>query len=248
MKLPEGYPAPGEYGTIIVDPPWNYDHSTKDEKLRGYSTDKHYGGLTTADLCNLDVGGLARPDAVIFLWTTYPFLPDALRVLDAWGFRYVTGLPWVKADAARWTVRYGVGYWFRHCTEHVLVGTKPKARAVRTNLLGLMGPGLAHSRKPRSLYEVATIVQPEKKLTDKDGQVIGSRPEVVFPRERLEIFARDYRRDVAEDPEETGGARRANQLAQADALERERAEGGWWLLGNEVETDRLDIRERIGRG
>ena len=164
-------PDPHRFGTILVDPPWNYADTSRGEKLRGYS-DQHYAPLSTTDLCALPVGELAQDASVLLLWTTMPFLPDALRIIDAWDFTYVTALSWVKAgpDPKNGTVGYGVGYWFRGATELILVGKRKKS--YRSQYVGLISPGLKHSRKPESIYEVA---------------------ETTYPGRRLEMFARRTR-------------------------------------------------------
>ena len=40
------------------------------------------------ELCALPVADLAAPDSALFLWATFPQLPEALRLIEAWGFRY----------------------------------------------------------------------------------------------------------------------------------------------------------------
>lgn len=182
QELPiEGLPAPtpappplpdvtgGRYGTIIADPPWDYLPTSRQEKLRGY-TDLHYEPLSTDELCKLPVGDLAADESVLLLWTTFPFIGDAQRIIDAWGFTYVTGLAWVKADPETGAVGYGVGYWFRGAVELVLVGKRRKS--YRSQYVGLIHPGLNHSRKPETLHELA---------------------ETTYPGPRLELFARQQR-------------------------------------------------------
>lgn len=168
-----------KFGTILVDPPWNYNRTSKtttvlgtakSKKLSGYA-DTKYEFLTTEDLMALPIGDLADDDSVLLLCATWPFLPDALAVVAAWGYEFVTGLTWVKTGQKIDDVAYGVGYWFRGATELVLVGKR--GAAYRTNLVGLVqddlvSPRLKHSKKPDSIYEVG-----EK-----------------FPEPRLEIFAR----------------------------------------------------------
>lgn len=160
----------GSFGTIIADPPWAYQKTTRHAKLTGYS-DAEYSPLSTADLCALPVGALAHDASVLALWTTFPFVPDALRLIDAWGFTYVTGLPWVKVTKSdRSKPEYGVGYWFRGAAELILVGKRKKA--YRTNFTGLISENFGHSRKPDDLYALC---------------------EGGFPGPYLELFARRTR-------------------------------------------------------
>lgn len=169
-----------KFGTLLVDPPWSYNRTTKtsgktanSHKLSGYA-DTKYGFLTTDELCELPLWALGSDESVLLLCTTWPFLPDALRLIEAWEYEYVTGLTWVKTGQKLSDVAYGVGYWFRGATELVLVGKRDKA--YRTNLVGLVqddlvSPRLEHSRKPKSIYQVGES----------------------FPEPRLELFAREQR-------------------------------------------------------
>lgn len=56
----------------------------------------------------------------LYLWVTNNFLPDGLKVLDAWGFRYITKIDWFKEG------NIGLGQYFRGCTESCLFGAKGK--------------------------------------------------------------------------------------------------------------------------
>ena len=113
------------FGTILADPPWPYEKTSRHEKLSGYSDGK-YPSLSIGELADLPVAEASLPESVLLLWTTWPFLPQALFVANAWGFRYVTALPWVKADEVvpgaepAFKPTYGVGYWIRGATEPTL--------------------------------------------------------------------------------------------------------------------------------
>lgn len=162
-----------KFGTILADPPWAYGKTSRHEKLSGYS-DAQYPPLTTGDLCDLPVGDLARDDSVLMLWSTWPFLEDAYKVIRAWGFQPVTALPWVKVTSKDpMALQYGVGYWFRGAAEPLLIGKRKKA--YRTNHTGILAPGMKHSRKPDGVYELAET---------------GDDP---FPGPRLELFGRRSR-------------------------------------------------------
>jgi N6-adenosine-specific RNA methylase IME4 len=158
-----------KYGVIVADPPWNYNRAGKGGvtdtgkvyKLSGYS-DHKYQPLSTEDLCGLGtaIKQISSPDALLFLWTTWPFIRDALDIIEAWGFTYVTGIPWVKMDRKLEQPTYGVGYWFRGCTEPILVAKRGKSfRGNRrgilgfepASMLGFASPPEGHSKKPDDL-------------------------------------------------------------------------------------------------
>ena len=91
----EGRPSfDDRYDLLLADPPWRY----ADEARAGNrGAVCHYPVLGLDEICRLDVGGLAKADSVLALWATCPLLPEALRVMDSWGFEFVTvGFCWVK--------------------------------------------------------------------------------------------------------------------------------------------------------
>lgn len=160
------------FGTIMVDPPWAYYRATPDKKLKGYVSQvgsEQYPTLVTQDLIDLPVGEYASDDGVLLLWCVWPFIPDALKLIEAWGYKYITALPWVKVTVKENPI-YGVGYWTRGCSEVILIAKRPKAPSVRTDFIGLISPSFKHSKKPDSIYELAER----------------------FPGPRLEIFSRDH--------------------------------------------------------
>lgn len=148
-----------QYGVIIADPPWQYNNTgTEGAAERQYST------MRLEDICALPVSPLASPHSTLLLWATWPLLPEALRVVSAWEFEYVTGFPWIKIHGVPRTnlwgeleirPRYGVGFWARGCSELLLVGRRGKARAPTGDFMGLLSENYAHSRKPDNLYEYA---------------------------------------------------------------------------------------------
>jgi N6-adenosine-specific RNA methylase IME4 len=49
------------------------------------SAENHYPTSSTDDICKRDIPSIAAKDCVLFLWATVPMLPDALKVMEAWG-------------------------------------------------------------------------------------------------------------------------------------------------------------------
>jgi N6-adenosine-specific RNA methylase IME4 len=98
----------------------------------------------------------ATENAVLMLWSTSPKLPEALRVLEAWGFRYVTQAVWDKR-------RMGAGYYFRQRHETLLIGKRgnlrvPHAEArVPSVIRELRG---RHSQKPEVMMEIIERMYP----------------------------------------------------------------------------------------
>ena len=87
---------------IYADPPWRYSQ----KGLQG-AAEKHDPTMSIEELSALLVAELAAPDSVVFLWATFPQLPEALRLIRAWGFTYKSvALLWPKKNrkADSWDV------------------------------------------------------------------------------------------------------------------------------------------------
>ena len=92
-----------KYTIIYADPPWYFGN-------RMYSSnhlDHHraitraYPVMRTVDICLLPVPSITADDAVCFMWTADAFIPDAISVMQAWGFNYKTvGFIWQKRKRA----------------------------------------------------------------------------------------------------------------------------------------------------
>ena len=96
-----------KYKIIYADPPWSY----QDKGCNGTMAE-HYNGMSIKDLCNMPVNELADKDCVLFLWATYPLLPEALKLIKAWGFTYKSiAFQWVKLNRKSKTPFYGLGRW-----------------------------------------------------------------------------------------------------------------------------------------
>jgi N6-adenosine-specific RNA methylase IME4 len=137
-----------QYGVIYADPEWKFE--TFSDNGMDRSADNHYPTSSTDDICKRDVSSIAAKDCVLFLWATVPMLPDALKVMEAWGFTYKSQAVWVKD-------RIGTGYWFRNAHEILLIGTKGKvpAPAQGTQWKSVIEASVgAHSQKPEYFYDL----------------------------------------------------------------------------------------------
>ena len=80
----------------------------------------------------MPVADLAAPDSALFLWATFPQLPEALRLIEAWGFTYKSvAFVWLKKNKKADSWFYGLGFWTRGNAEICLLATKghPKRQA-----------------------------------------------------------------------------------------------------------------------
>lgn len=137
------------FGVIYADPEWRFETYSRETGM-DRAADNHYPTSETDKIAARPVQNIAADDCVLFLWATVPMLPDALRVMEAWGFKYKSHAAWIKDKA-------GTGYWFRNQHELLLVGTKGNvpAPAPGTQFPSVNAAPLGtHSEKPVSFYEM----------------------------------------------------------------------------------------------
>jgi N6-adenosine-specific RNA methylase IME4 len=108
------------HDVIVADPPWDFENYSEAGTKKG--ADPHYQVMPTREIARLPVGQLARGDCLLLLWATGCMLPQALFVMNAWGFTYKSEMAWRKTTV-RGKVRMGTGYRVRTMHEPVLVGT-----------------------------------------------------------------------------------------------------------------------------
>lgn len=146
----------GHFKAIYADPPWSFRVWNKDTG-NGRSAESHYGTMSMDDLAALPVADLAADDCVLFMWACWPSLPEALGIIEAWGFTYKTcGFDWMKAKASQiemfrddGDVQVGMGYWTRANTEPCLLATRGKPKRLNADVRqGILEPRRQHSRKP----------------------------------------------------------------------------------------------------
>jgi len=129
-----------KYTCIYADPPWAERGGGKSKR----GADRHYAVMPSQAIADLPVRDVVADDALLGLWATSNYLPDALRVADAWGFRYVTQRVWVKPSL-------GLGQWLRLRHEILLLCRRGRcpvpAPALRADSV-LEAPKTTHSSKP----------------------------------------------------------------------------------------------------
>lgn len=151
------FAAGRRFGTIIADPPWRFQNRT------GKMAPEHrrlnrYGTMTLEDIMKLPVSQLTADVAHLYLWVPNALLPDGIRLLEAWGFKYKSNIVWHKIRKDGGSDGRGVGFYFRNVTELVLFGVRGKnARTLepgRRQVNMLQTRKREHSRKPDELYEL----------------------------------------------------------------------------------------------
>jgi N6-adenosine-specific RNA methylase IME4 len=154
------------YPVVYADPPWRYEHSMTDNR----KIENQYPTMTLEEICNLPVGDIAAPDAVLLLWTTSPKLAESMDVINAWGFVYRTCIVWDKE-------RIGMGYYARQQHELLLIASRgsipvPEPENRPASVIRLKRDN-EHSAKPHEFYTLIERMYPEY--------------------DRIELFARNNR-------------------------------------------------------
>ena len=98
----------------------------------------------------LPIADLAADDCALFLWAVMPQIPEALRVIEAWGFEYKTcAFVWVKQTKDGERFATGMGYWTRANAEICLLATRGSPTRLNADVHQVVAtPRGAHSAKP----------------------------------------------------------------------------------------------------
>ena len=147
----------GKFGTILADPPWEFQNSTgkvapKHKRLKRYET------MSLEEIKLMPVSRLSANKSHLYLWVPNAFIKEGIEVMEEWGFKYKTNIVWHKIRKDGGPDGRGVGFYFRNTTELVLFGVKgTKVRTLkpgRTQVNIIRTRKREHSRKPDELYKI----------------------------------------------------------------------------------------------
>ena len=149
------------FGAILADPPWGFQcWDGKEKRVASRGSVTPYDTMKIADIAALPVTEMAAENCALFMWCVWPTLPEAIGIIESWGFKYKTcAFSWLKADPYRLfaleaDVYMGLGYWTRANTEPCLLATRGKPKRLSATVRqGVVEPRREHSRKPDCVYE-----------------------------------------------------------------------------------------------
>lgn len=156
----------GRYSVVYADPPWRYWAGGWKNAMQ------HYDCLEVDDIANIPIQEISAENCILFMWATFPALPEAFRIIEAWGFKYSTvGFVWVKSKKDGTGFAFGTGNWTRANAEICLIATKGTIERKDASISQIIYTPLEeHSKKP-------AIVR------DKIIQLVGNL-------QKIELFAR----------------------------------------------------------
>lgn len=159
----------GHFRAIYADPAWHFqawdgrkfsggNQVRKDgSAIGGGVRGTPYQTMAIAEMAALPVSELAADDCALFVWICWPSMPEALRLIEAWGFAYKTcAFSWMKANPRQIDLfrddadaDMGMGYWTRANSEVCLLATRGQPKRLNADVRqGIIEPRREHSRKP----------------------------------------------------------------------------------------------------
>ena len=143
-------PTEKKYRIIYADPPWSYGNTMPD-----YFTDSqdYYTLMSTEEICMMPVKDICENNAVLFMWTTSPHLPESLEVVKSWGFKYKTTFIWDK-------IKHNMGHYNSVRHEILLVCTRgactPDVKKLFDSVVSI--ERTEHSKKPEFFREIIETI------------------------------------------------------------------------------------------
>jgi len=160
-----------KYTLIYADPPWSYrDKANDGQRGAGHK----YPVMNVIDICRIPVWDLAADDCLLAMWWVPTQPVEALKVIDAWGFRLMTmkGFTWHKTNKHKGNNAIGMGHMTRANSEDCLFAVRGKLpqRMDASICQHITAPRMEHSAKPQQFRDALV-------------KLLGDVP-------RIELFAR----------------------------------------------------------
>ena len=180
-----------QYTVIYADPPWSYGKVTPRDikpgtkmtyisKITGKVTSNRailgYPTMKLEDICALPVRDLAAKNCTLFLWGTSCLLPEAFKVMKAWGFNYKSTMVWNKL----WR---NMGIYNAADAEFLLIGTRGVGKP-NVEIPGRLAPG-----RPSAIVAIQRTTHSVKPDWFVDEYIDKFWPNG----DRIELFARRAR-------------------------------------------------------
>lgn len=174
------FSATGPFDVVVIDPPWPMQKIDRDVRPNQDVFD--YQTMTEDELAVFWPAKMAdklSKDCHVFCWTTHKFLPEAIRLVEKWGGKYVLLMVWHKPGGFQ-----PVGLPQYNCEFIVYARIGSPVFIDTTDFpVCFEAPRREHSRKPDAFYDLI------RRVTG------GSR---------IDVFSREAREGFAQFGNETG--------------------------------------------
>ncbi len=161
-----------KYNILLIDPPWRYNARNNPNTRFKQGAQGHYKSMSMESIKELPIPEIAEDNCALFLWCTFPYLDEQIKLFSHWGFKYKTiGYNWVKTNPKNDKPFFGTGYYSKSGSELCLLGIKGKM-------------------KPVSNYVSSTIISPRREHSRKPDEVRDRIVELFGDIPRIELFAR----------------------------------------------------------
>jgi N6-adenosine-specific RNA methylase IME4 len=144
-----------KYQIIYCDPPWKYNSRANHKtRFRGGACG-HYPLMSMDEIKALPIDKIAGDNCVLFMWCTFPYLDEQIKLFNHWGFRYRTlGFSWIKTNSKNGKPFFGVGYYAKSNCEVCLMGMKGQLKPISNKISSVViSPRRKHSQKPDEVRE-----------------------------------------------------------------------------------------------
>lgn len=145
-----------KYQIIYADPPWQYGSKQpfRSEGIRFHALEKEYKTMGINEIKKLPVIDIAHKDCALFMWATDSHIKEAIELMEAWGFKYVTvAFIWEKVTN-KGNLVANLGAWTMKNYELCLFGTRgamQKHKKIHNVYQKVVSERTKHSRKPQEI-------------------------------------------------------------------------------------------------
>jgi N6-adenosine-specific RNA methylase IME4 len=148
---------PIKYACVLADPGWKFQDLLPG-KTRGAA--KNYNLMTVDEICNFTLP-LIADNAYLFMWRVSAMVPEAYKVINAWGFTAKSEIVWNKLTkkGKPW---FGLGRHVRASHETCIVATRGKPVRLSASIRSTFSAPVPvdetgkyiHSAKPDCFYQI----------------------------------------------------------------------------------------------
>lgn len=124
-----------KYSIIYMDPPWKYNSRTNHKtRFRGGACG-HYDLMSMNEIKELKINEITNENCALFMWCTFPYLEEQIKLFSFWGFKYKTlAFSWIKINPLNGKPFFGVGYYTKSNCEVCLLGIKGKMKPISNSV------------------------------------------------------------------------------------------------------------------